>query len=110
MNDFRALCQELMDAIDSGISIERIKQSLLALRVDAALAQTKTNTPTDRDLLDLLANHPLRTDIVIAAKEMAEYRQDASRGSRQVSMLVNVLDYAKLVLQTYRYPITPDSH
>ena len=58
-------------------------------------------TPTDQDLLDLLANHPLRTDIVLAAKEMAEYRQDASRGARQVSMLVNVVDYVRLVLKTY---------
>ena len=59
------------------------------------------NTPTDQDLLDLLANHPLRTDIVLAAKEMAEYRQDASRGARQVSMLINVVDYVRLVLKTY---------
>lgn len=58
-------------------------------------------TPRDQDLLDLLANHPLRTDVVLAAKEMAEYRQDASRGTRQVSMLVNVVDYARLVLTTY---------
>lgn len=39
MTDFRVLCQELMDAIDSGIPVERIKQSPLAVRVDAALAQ-----------------------------------------------------------------------
>ena len=38
-SNFRALCQELMDAIDSGIPVERIKQSPLAVRVDAALAQ-----------------------------------------------------------------------
>ena len=62
------------------------------------------NTPTDQDLLDLLANHPLRTDVVLAAKEMAEYRQDASRGTRQVSILINVVDYARLVLKTYGRP------
>lgn len=62
---------------------------------------TKPLTPRDQDLLDLLANHPLRTDVVLAAKEMAEYRQDASRGTRQVSILINVLDYARLVLTTY---------
>ena len=59
------------------------------------------STPTDQDLLDLLANHPLRTDIVLAAKEMAEYRQDASRGTRQVRILINVVDYVRLVLKTY---------
>jgi len=37
--DFRALCAEMLDAIDSGIPVERIKQSPLAVRVDAALAQ-----------------------------------------------------------------------
>jgi len=41
MTDFRALCQELMDAIDSGIPRGRIKQSPLAVRVDAALAQAE---------------------------------------------------------------------
>lgn len=65
------------------------------------MTKAMANTPTDRDLLDLLANHPLRTDIVLAAKEMAEYRQDASRGTRQVSILINVVDYARLVLKTY---------
>ena len=49
MNDFRALCQELMDAIDSGISTERIKQSSLAVRVDAALAQTETEPLDDSE-------------------------------------------------------------
>jgi hypothetical protein len=51
MTDFRALCQELMDAIDSGISTERIKQSPLAIRVDAALAQPEPLGPTDEELL-----------------------------------------------------------
>jgi hypothetical protein len=47
MIDFRALCTELMDAIDSGIPVERIKQSPLAVRVDAALAQPEPQGPTD---------------------------------------------------------------
>jgi hypothetical protein len=47
MTDFRALCQELMDAIDSGVPVERIKQSPLAVRVDAALAQPEPQGPTD---------------------------------------------------------------
>jgi len=45
MTDFRALCKELMDAIDSGIPVERIKQSPLAVRVDAALAQPEPQGP-----------------------------------------------------------------
>jgi len=57
--------------------------------------------PTDQDSLDPLTNHPLRTDVVIAAKEMAEYRQDASRGIHQNRMLRNIVDYVELVLKTY---------
>jgi hypothetical protein len=48
--DFRALCQELMDAIDSGIPVERIKQSPLAVRVDAALAQPEPQGPSELEL------------------------------------------------------------
>jgi len=47
---FRALCQELMDAIDSGIPVERIKQSPLAVRVDAALAQPEPHKPSESEL------------------------------------------------------------
>jgi hypothetical protein len=53
MADFRALCKELMDAIDSGVPVERIKQSPLAVRVDAALAQPEPQGPTDAELWDL---------------------------------------------------------
>jgi hypothetical protein len=50
--DWRALCAELMDAIDSGIPAERIKQSPLAVRVDAALAQPEPQGLTDEELYD----------------------------------------------------------
>jgi hypothetical protein len=53
MTDFRALCAELMDAIDSGIPTERIKQSPLAVRVDAALAQPKPQGPTFIEVMQL---------------------------------------------------------
>jgi hypothetical protein len=53
MTDFRALCAELVDAIDSGIPVERIKQSPLAVRVDAALAQPAPQGPTDEELWEL---------------------------------------------------------
>jgi hypothetical protein len=57
MTDFRALCQELMDAIDSGVPVERIKQSPLAVRVDAALAQPEPQGPMPEvdDILRLAA-------------------------------------------------------
>jgi len=57
MTDFRALCQELMDAIDSGIPRGRIKQSPLAVRVDAALAQPDPQGPTESDVTELFYRH-----------------------------------------------------
>ena len=39
-----------MDAIDSGIPVERIKHSPLAVRVDAALDQPEPQGPTDEEL------------------------------------------------------------
>jgi hypothetical protein len=54
MTDFRALCAELMDAIDSGIPVERIKQSPLAVRVDAALAQREPQGVSKEQALEQL--------------------------------------------------------
>ena len=39
MTDFRALCEELIDALDSGIPAARIRSSPLAIRARAALAE-----------------------------------------------------------------------
>jgi len=49
-SNFRALCQELRDAIDSGIPSGRIKQSPLAVRVDAALAQPEPQGVSDEEI------------------------------------------------------------
>jgi hypothetical protein len=57
MTDFRALCQELMDAIDFGIPVELIKQSPLAVRVDAALAQPEPQGPTDEEIMEVFWEH-----------------------------------------------------
>jgi hypothetical protein len=57
--------------------------------------------PTDQDLLELLRDHPLKADIVMAAKEMAEYHNDAGQGARQVVMFHDALDYARKVLKAY---------
>jgi hypothetical protein len=59
MTDFRALCQELMDAIDSGIPRGRIKQSPLAVRVDAALAQPEPQGPKAWISVDVLKEYDL---------------------------------------------------
>ena len=49
MTDFRALCAELVDALDSGIPTRRICMSPLANRARAALAEQPVG-PTDEEL------------------------------------------------------------
>ena len=48
--DFRALCAELVDAIDSGISTDRMHLSPVMLRARAALAQPEPREPTKAEL------------------------------------------------------------
>jgi hypothetical protein len=50
--DYKALCAELIDTLDSGIPAGRIRMSPLANRARAALAQPEP-APTDEDLEDL---------------------------------------------------------
>jgi hypothetical protein len=47
---YRAMCAELIDALDSGIPAGRIRMSPLANRARAALAQPEPEVPTDEDL------------------------------------------------------------
>ena len=48
--DYRAVCAELIDAIDSGISTDRMHLSPVMLRARALLAEPKTEGPTDEEL------------------------------------------------------------
>jgi hypothetical protein len=53
MADFRALCAELVDAIDSGISTDRMYLSPVMLRTRSALAQPKPQRPSVMDIIAL---------------------------------------------------------
>jgi len=75
--DFRALCQELMDAIDSGIPVERIKQSPLAVRVDAALAQPEPQGPSDQELDDQFFEHCYTDDFGTELMDPQQFREGA---------------------------------
>jgi hypothetical protein len=93
--DFRALCQELMDAIDSGIPVERIKQSPLAVRVDAALAQPEPQgpMPTDEELMSLYGvetscyhgflAEEFRQELDFARAVLARWGRPATTGEQQ---------------------------
>lgn len=55
--DFRALCAELVDAIDSSISVQRIFSSPLMQRTRAALAEPEPEQPTKAELKQLFDDH-----------------------------------------------------
>jgi hypothetical protein len=48
--DYKTLCAELVDAIDSGISTDRMHLSPVMLRARAALAQPEPAPPTDKEI------------------------------------------------------------
>jgi len=50
MTDYKQLCAELVDAIDSGIPTDRMHSSPLVLRARVALAEPEPEGPTDADL------------------------------------------------------------
>jgi hypothetical protein len=52
MTEFRALCAELVDALDSGIPAGRIRMSPLADRARALLDQPVAEGPTDEELVN----------------------------------------------------------
>lgn len=56
MTNFRALCAELVDALDSGIPTGRICMSPLANRARTALAEQSVE-PTDEELRELRRQH-----------------------------------------------------
>ena len=49
---YRAMCADLIDALDSGIPAGRIRMSLLADRARALLDQPEPETPTDEELVN----------------------------------------------------------
>ena len=101
MTDFRALCQELMDAIDSGIPSARIKQSPLAVRVDAALAEPEPHAPADAELLELMPE-TMRDEFSYAAKVCSDATGGkVEPGIFRVALNTAALEYAQAVLARY---------
>jgi hypothetical protein len=104
MTDFRALCAELMDAIDSGIPVERMKQSPLAVRVDAALAQPEPQGPSDKELLELMPE-AMRDELSYAARTCSDAIGGRVKpGIFRVALNTAALEYAQAVLQRYGRP------
>lgn len=50
MTDYKQLCAELIDAIDSGIPTQRMHLSPVMIHARSALAEPEPEGPTDADL------------------------------------------------------------
>jgi hypothetical protein len=91
MIDYKQLCAELVDAIDSGIPTDRMHLSPLMLRTRAALAKPEPEGPTDEELDELAWNWYSKTG-------STWYQIDAFRA------------YARAVLARWgNHPGSPDS-
>jgi hypothetical protein len=85
--DFRALCAELIDALDSGIPAGRIRMSPLADRARAALAQP-VGEPSDEDLRALASK--------LVKIHVGDY-----------GYVYNVLPFARAALARWGHPTPP---
>jgi len=83
MTDYKQLCAELVDAIDSGIPTDRMHLSPLMLRARAALAAPEPEGPTDEELLE-------------------EWRQ--LMGAPKAVLAQPMLDFARAVLARWGRP------
>jgi hypothetical protein len=81
MTEFRAMCAELVDALDSGIPAGRIRMSPLADRARALLAQPVAEGPSDEEIMELMPQQ-MRDDLANAARALAGLDR-ANRQSRR---------------------------
>jgi hypothetical protein len=104
MTDYRALCAELVDAIDSGISTDRMHLSPLMLRARAALAQPEPVAPTDAELLELMPE-TVRDEFSYAAKVCSDATGgQAKPGIFRACLNHTALEYARAVLAHWGTP------
>jgi hypothetical protein len=61
MTDYKQLCAELVDAIDSGIPTQRMHLSPVMIHARVALAEPEPEGPTDAELLELAEEWPCTT-------------------------------------------------
>jgi hypothetical protein len=110
MADFRALCAELVDAIDSGISTNRMYLSPVMLRTRAALAQPEPVAPTDEELLDLMPE-TMRDEFSYAAKVSSDATGGQVKpGIFRVCLNHTALEYARAVLNRYAHTSEEFNH
>lgn len=105
MIDYRQLCADLIDALDSGIPSARIRNSLLADRARNALDEVKPETPTDEEIMELMPQQ-MRDDLAAAARAMSGFDPDNIKAASVFRIILNrhSVDHARAVLNHYGNP------
>jgi hypothetical protein len=82
MTDYKQLCAELIDALDSGIPSARIRSSPLADQARDALAEPEPEPepPTDEETIELILQQ-MHSDLAAAARFMASFDPDNIKAS-----------------------------
>ena len=106
MTDFRALCVELLDALqgyveyapvlDEGVEDER----RLVIKARTALAQPEPVEPTDEEIMDLMPRQ-MHDDLAAAARGMAGQAGTDNRnvtGMMRIILNRHAVDYTRIVL------------
>jgi len=99
MTDYKQLCAELVDAIDSGIPTDRMHSSPLVQRTRAALAEPEPEGPTDEEIMELMPQQ-MRDDLAAAARAMSGFDPDNIKAASVFRIILNrhSVDHARAVL------------
>ena len=96
--DWRALCAELMEALESEAGAASGDWAMLRVKAGAALAQSEAEEPTDEELLKLMPE-TMRDEFSYAAKVCSDATGGQVKpGIFRVCLNHAALDYARAVL------------
>ena len=120
-NPYRAMCAELVDALDSGISAGRIRMSPLADHARALLAEpdgpavsdgrepaSVATQPSDEDIMGLMPQL-MHEDLAAAARALAEQAGTDSRSATGIMRIIlnrHAVDFARATLARWGRPVT----
>lgn len=107
--DYRALCEELIDALESNHQTWRIPVSALIARARAALAEPVAEGPTDEEIMNLMPQQ-MHKDLAAAVRAMAEEEgidSTPAKGVMRIMLNRHCVDLARAVLARYGHQPAP---
>ena len=103
MTDFRALCQELLEALEYEAAAAEASGdwAMLCVKAGAALAQPEPQGPSDKELLELMPES-MRDEFSYAARVCSDAMgRRVKPGIFRVALNTAALEYARAVLDRW---------